>query len=65
MAGFFSCTEDSYTNNIMLYFVTITFSCQNIYEIALFKVSSLVEHIVENYWSKFDVTGKQMNVQLE
>ena len=29
------------------------------------KVSSLVEHIVENYWSKFDVTGKQMNVQLE
>ena len=37
----------------------------NIYEIALFKVSSLVEHIVENYWSKFDVTGKQMNVQLE
>ena len=38
----------------MLYFVIITFSCQNIYEIALFKVSSLVEHIVENYWSKFD-----------
>ena len=27
VAGFFSCTEDSYTNNIMLYFVTITFSC--------------------------------------
>ena len=43
----------------MLYFVTI------IYEIALFKVSSLVEHIMENYWSKFDVTDKQMNVQLE
>ena len=62
MAGFFSCTEDLYTNNIMLYFVTITFSC---YEIVLFKVSSLVEYIVENYWSKFDVTGKQMNVQLE
>ena len=56
MAGFFSCTEDSYTNNIMLYFVIML----NIYEIALFKVSSLVEHIVENYWSKFDVTGKQM-----
>ena len=46
----------------MLYFVTITFSC---YEITLFTVSSLVEHIVENYWSKYDVTGKQMNVQLE
>ena len=34
-------------------------------KLLLFKVSSLVEHAVENCWSKFDVTGKQMNVQLE
>ena len=54
----FSCTEEYNVACICYHYFFM-------FEIALFKVSSLVEHIVENYWSKFDVTGKQMNVQLE
>ena len=50
----------------MLYFVTITFHVKIFMKSLCLKLrSSLVEHIVENYWSKFGVTGKQMNVQLE
>ena len=37
----FSCTEDSYTNNIMLY--VFCYHYFFMYEIALFKVSSLVD----------------------
>ena len=64
MAGFFHALKIH--TPIILCCILLHFHVKIFMKLLCLKLrSSLVEHIVENYWSKFDVTGKQMNVQLE